>query len=90
VASILGLITLFIGASGVFAELRDSLNRIWDVPSKESSGVVSMIRQRFLSFGMVLAIGFLLLVSLIIRLRWRPWENSSAGSYQFLRSSSKG
>jgi membrane protein len=66
VASILGLITLFIGASGVFAELRDSLNRIWDVPAKESSGVVSMIRQRFLSFGMVLAIGFLLLVSLVI------------------------
>jgi YihY family inner membrane protein len=66
VASILGLITLFIGASGVFGELRDSLNRIWDVPSKESSGLLAMIRQRFLSFGMVLAIGFLLLVSLVI------------------------
>lgn len=66
VASILGLITLFIGASGVFSELRDSLNRIWDVPAKESSGFFSMIRERFLSFGMVLAIGFLLLVSLVI------------------------
>jgi membrane protein len=65
-AGILGLITLFIGASGVFGELQDSLNRIWDAPAKASSGIVSMIRQRFLTFGMVLAIGFLLLVSLVI------------------------
>ena len=66
IAGILGLITLFIGASGVFTELHDSLNRIWDVKPRESSGVWSLIRDRFLSFGMVLAIGFLLLVSLAL------------------------
>ncbi len=66
VATILGLITLFLGASGVFVELKDSLNKIWEVPPKPKAGVWSMIRERFLSFGMVLAIGFLLLVSLVL------------------------
>ncbi len=66
VASLLGLLTLFFGASGVFVELRDSLNRIWEVPPKPDAGIWSMIRERFLSFGMVLAIGFVLLVSLLL------------------------
>jgi membrane protein len=66
VATILGLITLFLGASGVFVELRDSLNKIWEVPLHPDAGIWSMIRERFLSFGMVLAIGFLLLVSLVV------------------------
>jgi len=66
VASILGLVTLFVGASGVFGELRDSLNRIWDITPRATEGIVSQIRSRFLSFGMVLAIGFLLLVSLAV------------------------
>jgi membrane protein len=66
VASLLGLITLFLGASGVFAELHDALNTIWDAPPRPGSGLLSMIRERFLSFGMVLAIGFLLLVSLVV------------------------
>jgi membrane protein len=66
IATVLGLITLFLGASGVFAELRDSLNRIWEVKTRSASGVWGMARDRLLSFGMVLAIGFLLLVSLIL------------------------
>ncbi len=66
VAGILGIITLFISASGVFNQLRVSLNRIWDVKNESSSGIMSTIRERFLSFGMLLAIGFLLLVSLVI------------------------
>lgn len=65
-ATILGLITLFLGASGVFIELRDSLNSIWDVKAKDSGGVWATIRDRVFSFGMVLAIGFLLLVSLAL------------------------
>ena len=65
-ASVLGIVTLFIGASGVFTELHDALNTIWDVPASNDSGVWTLIRQRFLSFGMVLAIGFLLLVSLVV------------------------
>ena len=64
-ASITAVLTLFFGASGVFAELRDSLNLIWDAPSR-FAGWSGMVWQRLLSFGMVLALGFLLLVSLIL------------------------
>jgi membrane protein len=65
-ASLIGLIMLLFGASGVFNELEQSMNRIWDVPPKPSSGLWTLIRDRFLSFLMVLGTGFLLLVSLII------------------------
>jgi membrane protein len=65
VASISAVVTLFFGASGVFAELRDSLNLIWDAPSR-FAGWRGVVWQRLLSFGMVLALGFLLLVSLIL------------------------
>ncbi len=65
-ASVIGIITLLFGASGVFGELRSALNIIWEVKPGNSSGVVSLIKQRFFSFGMVFAIGFLLLVSLVI------------------------
>jgi membrane protein len=65
-AAILGVITLFLGATGVFGELQDSLNTIWKVNPKETSGLWDLIRQRFLSFTMVLGVGFLLLVSLVI------------------------
>ena len=65
-AAILGFLTLFLGASGVFGELQDSLNTIWDVQPKQISGPWDFIRQRFLSFAMVLGVGFLLLASLVI------------------------
>jgi membrane protein len=65
VASVTAVLTLFFGASGVFAELRDSLNLIWDAP-RRFEGWRGMVWQRILSFGMVLALGFLLLVSLIL------------------------
>jgi membrane protein len=64
-ATLFGLIFLFIGATSVFAELQDALNRIWRVPQKaEISGLWSLLRARLLSFGMILGIGFLLTVSL--------------------------
>lgn len=66
IASALGLFTLFLGASGVFTEIHDALNTIWDVTPTPRSGVWSLLHDRFLSFGMVLAIGFLLLVSLSV------------------------
>ena len=66
VASLVGVITLLLGASGVFEELRSALNRIWDVQPVEESTVKRMIRARVFAFGMVLAIGFLLLVSLMV------------------------
>ena len=64
-ASIIGVITLLFVASGVFSELRSALDRMWDV-KPESEGVWATITQRFFSFAMVLAVGFLLLVSLVI------------------------
>ena len=67
VASIIGLLTLLFGASGVFVELRSALNKLWDVEARTpTNGIWAFIKDRFLSFGMVLAIGFLLLVSLVL------------------------
>ena len=66
VATIIGIITLIVGASGVFGQLKDALNTIWDVKPKEGGGIMSLIRDRFLSFAMVFGVGFLLMVSLVI------------------------
>jgi membrane protein len=65
-ASVVAFVTLLFGASGVFTELQDALNVIWDVKGQTASGVVGMIKQRLFSFGMVLSVGFLLLVSLVL------------------------
>jgi membrane protein len=64
--TIVGLLSLLFGASGVFTELRSALNLIWEVTPEKTSGVVGLLRERFFSFGMVLSIGFLLLVSLVV------------------------
>ena len=64
-ASIISLIILLVGASGVFAQLQEALNTVWDVKPKSGGSLGQFLRKRLLSFGMVLAIGFLLLVSLI-------------------------
>jgi membrane protein len=64
--TVVGLLSLLFGASGVFAELRSALNLIWEVKSEEKSGIMRLLRERFFSFGMVLSIGFLLLVSLVV------------------------
>ena len=66
VASIISVVVLLIGASGVFAQLQEALNTVWDVKVKPDRGIWNFIRKRLLSFGMVLAIGFLLLVSLLL------------------------
>lgn len=66
VSAIVGFATLLLGASGVFGQLKDALNTIWEVKAKPSSGIVSFIRDRLLNFGMVLVIGFLLLTSLLL------------------------
>ena len=66
VASVAGFITLVLGATTVFAELRNDLDRIWQARPPKSSGVWNYLRSRLLSFGMVAAIGFLLLTSLVV------------------------
>jgi membrane protein len=68
-ATVVGLLTLLFGASGVLLELRDALNTIWEVPQGQTSrfrSVVQVIKDRLFSFALVLAIGFLLLVSLVV------------------------
>lgn len=65
IATVTGLVILLFGASGVFLELRDSLNYVWEVKTP-STGLRAMLLSRFFSFAMVLAVGFLLLVSLVL------------------------
>jgi membrane protein len=63
--AMVGVFMLIFGASGVFGELRDSLNLVWGVKTT-SSGLKGMVRYRFVSFAMVVGIGFLLIVSLLV------------------------
>ncbi|MDQ3625168.1 MAG: YihY/virulence factor BrkB family protein [Verrucomicrobiota bacterium] len=65
-ATLAGFAVLLFGASGVFGELKDALNLIWGVQVKPGRTWLRLIRDRFLSFTMVLGIGFLLLVSLVV------------------------
>jgi membrane protein len=66
IASALGLITLLFGASQIFSELQSALNKIWEVDVFRTGAILALVRQRFFSFGLVLAIGLLLLVSLLL------------------------
>ncbi len=65
-AIVIGAVTLLFGAAGVFGQLKDALNTIWNVEAKPGGGILAFIKGRFLSFAMVLGVGFLLLVSLVI------------------------
>jgi len=67
IASVLGLATILIGATGVFVQLQKSLNIIWEVEARVyKSGIWKMLRLRLFSFGMILSFAFLLLISLVI------------------------
>lgn len=65
-ATIAGIATLLLGATGIFGELQDALNTIWEVAPKPGLGVMNFIRSRVLAFVMVLCIGLLLLLSLVL------------------------
>jgi membrane protein len=65
-ATIASVITMLLGASGVFGQLQASLNHIWGVRAASTAGVLGYLRRRAISFGMILVIGFLLLVSLAL------------------------
>ncbi|MCC9000470.1 MAG: YihY/virulence factor BrkB family protein, partial [Candidatus Contendobacter sp.] len=79
-ASVFGLVFLFIGATSVFSELQDALNRIWRAPARAGhSGLWRLLRARLLSFGMILGIGFLFMVPLafsaglaVLNRYWNP------------------
>jgi membrane protein len=65
-STIIGFVALLFGAGGVVGQLQTSLNKVWEVTPKPGQGIWGFLRQRFFSFAMVLAIGFLLLVSLVV------------------------
>lgn len=64
-AAVVSIVTLLIGATGVFMALKDSLNTIWDVRPAPGRGIKGMLKDRALAFSLIPGIGFLLLVSLI-------------------------
>lgn len=64
VAAAIGIGTLLIGATGVFAEIQDSINYIWSIKSKPKKGWLQYLKNRLLSFSIILTLGFLLIVSL--------------------------
>lgn len=66
IATIVGVVTLVIASTGVFAELQDALNTVWNVKPAEGRGILDILRVRLFSFIMIVGIGFLLLVSLVV------------------------
>jgi membrane protein len=66
IAAVVGVMVLLLGATSVFGELQNDLDRIWRAPAQLKSGLWSMLRTRLLSFGMILGIAFLLMVSLVL------------------------
>ncbi|MBL7717767.1 MAG: YihY/virulence factor BrkB family protein [Flavipsychrobacter sp.] len=65
-ATIIGVVTLLIGATTVFSEIQDSINTIWGLKAKPKKGWLKLLRDRFLSFSIIVSLGFLLLVSLAV------------------------
>ena len=78
--TLVGLALMLVGATTVFAELQDALDTIWRVPARPQQGWLSWLRTRLLSFGLILGLSFLLLVSLLLgavmsaaQTWWQPW-----------------
>ena len=66
VGTVVGVALLVFGATTVFGELQDALDRIWRAPARKKGGLWSLVRARLLSFGMILGLAFLLMVSLVL------------------------
>ena len=79
IATIVASVVLLIGATTAFAELKDSLDEIWHVPKSRQSGILGMVRTRLLSFGLIFALAFLLLVSLVVSAGLAMFERYWAG-----------
>ncbi len=77
-SKIAGIVALLFGATGAFAQLQKALNRAWDVEETSSGGVIGIVFKRMLSFGMILTIAFLLLVSLAVSAAVSAFGNAAA------------
>lgn len=65
IGAIIGGIVLVIGATGIFAEIQDSINYIWSLKAKPKRGIIKFLFNRLLSFSLIISLGFLLIVSLV-------------------------
>jgi membrane protein len=66
ISTIIAIVTILFGATGVFFELQKSLNQIWDVKADPDMGFMQTLKVRLFSFGLIMSIGFLMLVSLVV------------------------
>jgi membrane protein len=86
VAAVVSSVLLLVGATSVFAELKDSLDELWGIEQPLQSGIMPFIRTRLLSFGLILVLAFLLLISLVVsaalavieRMAGGIWSSSAA------------
>ena len=65
IGAIIGGVVLVIGATGIFAEIQDSINYIWSLKAKPKRGIIKFLFNRLLSFSLIISLGFLLIVSLV-------------------------
>jgi membrane protein len=87
-STLLGLVLMLVGATTVFAELQDALDRIWQAPARQSAGLWALLRARVLSLGLILGLGFLLIVSMLfsaavaaLQAWWSPWLGGWLGNW---------
>ena len=81
-ATVIATVLLLFGATSVFAELKDSLDEIWGVPAPKGSTWWDTVRTRLLSFGLILVLGFLLMVSLVVSAALAVLEHYFSGLWQ--------
>ena len=81
IATAIGLVTFFLGSTGAFLELQTALNAIWRVKPKPDAGIKDMLLQRLLSFGLVVGVGFVLLVSLLVSAGARARSTATSASW---------
>jgi membrane protein len=79
-STLVGVVLMLVGATTVFAELQDALDRIWQAPARPQGGLWALLRARVLSFGLILGLGFLLIVSMLfsaavaaLQTWWSAW-----------------
>src|SRR6478672_5910264 len=79
VATIVSSVLLLVGATSVFAELKDSLDELWGIEQPLQSGIMALVRTRLLSFGLILVLAFLLLISLVVSAALAVLERFAGG-----------
>ena len=82
-----GIVVLLVGATSVFGELQDALDRIWRAPARKKSGLWGLLRARILSFGLILGVGFLLIASLVVSAAlaaFGKWWAPAFGAWEWL------